>query len=163
MRGTVIREAVEADAETILRLIVELAEFEQLADEVRATKADILRDGFGPRRYFECLLAEVDGEAVGFALFFHDYSTFEGRPGIYLEDLYVREEQRGRGLGRRLIGRLAALAVERNCRRLDLSVLHWNPAREVYRRLGFEQMSDWLPYRLTGEKLRLLAESDGAR
>ncbi|MDX1711913.1 MAG: GNAT family N-acetyltransferase [Rhodovibrionaceae bacterium] len=159
MSQTVIREAAESDAGTILRLIRELAEFERLAHEVRATEADIRRDGFGPQRYFECLLAEADGEAVGFALFFHDYSTFEGRPGIYLEDLFVREEQRGRGLGRQLIARLAALAVERDCRRLDLSVLHWNPARDVYERLGFEQKQDWLPYRLSGEGLRKLAES----
>jgi GNAT superfamily N-acetyltransferase len=162
MTSTVIREAVESDAGTIMRLIAELAEFERLAHEVRATEADILRDGFGPQRYFECLLAEVDGEAAGFALFFHDYSTFEGRPGIYLEDLYVDPDQRGRGLGRRLIARLAALAVARNCRRLDLSVLHWNPAREIYSRLGFEQKADWLPYRLSGDKLKQLAETDEA-
>jgi GNAT superfamily N-acetyltransferase len=161
MSGIVIREAVERDAAAILRLIRELAEFEKLAHEVRATEEDIRRDGFGPKRYFECLLAEADGEAVGFALFFHDYSTFEGRPGIYLEDLYVRENQRGRGIGRRLMARLAALAVARDCRRLDLSVLHWNPAREVYERLGFEHKKDWLPYRLTGEALKRLAARDG--
>ncbi|MGH6943022.1 MAG: GNAT family N-acetyltransferase, partial [Geminicoccaceae bacterium] len=99
--------------------------------------------------------------AVGFALFFHNYSTFEGRPGIYLEDVYVAEGARSLGVGRKLMARLAAIAQERGCARLDLGVLHWNPARAFYRRLGFAQMEDWLPYRLTGDRLARLAATDG--
>ncbi|MHA1600775.1 MAG: GNAT family N-acetyltransferase [Alphaproteobacteria bacterium] len=156
----VIRMAEAVDAGTILRLIRDLAAFENLLDAVQATEADIRRDGFGPDRKFECLLAEVDGEAVGFALFFVSYSTFEGRAGLYLEDLYVAESARGLGLGRAIIARLARLAGERGYPRLDLAVLHWNPARAFYERLEFQQSTDWLPYRLTGNALRILAQED---
>jgi GNAT superfamily N-acetyltransferase len=156
-----IRPATAGDAAAIVRLVRELGEYEKLADHVRITEADVLRDGFGERPRFECLLAEVDGEAVAFALFFHNYSTFEGRPGIYLEDLHVTEAARGLGIGQRLMGRLAALALERGCRRLDLWALHWNPAREFYERLGFRHMEDWLPYRVDGDALRRLAEERG--
>ncbi len=149
------------DAGTILRLIRELAEFEGLVHEVRAREADILRDGFGAAPRFECLLAEVDDEALGFALFFHNYSTFEGRAGIFLEDIYVNERIRALGVGRALMARLARLAIERGCARFELSVLHWNPAREFYRRLGFEHNADWLPYRVGGASLARLAEEDG--
>ncbi len=149
------------DAGTILRLIRELAEFEGLAHEVRAREADILRDGFGDAPRFECLLAEVDDEALGLALFFHSYSTFEGRAGIFLEDIYVDERIRALGVGRALMARLARLAIERGCARFELSVLHWNPAREFYRRLGFDHNVDWLPYRLVGAALARLAEEDG--
>jgi GNAT superfamily N-acetyltransferase len=157
----VIRIARREDAGTILRLIRELAEFEGLLPEVRAREADILRDGFGDAPRFECLLAEVDGEALGFALFFHNYSTFEGRAGIFLEDIYVNERVRGLGLGRALMARLARLAIERGCARFELSVLHWNPARVFYRRLGFDHNVDWLPHRLGGAALARLAEEDG--
>ncbi len=154
----VIRMARAEDSATILNLIRALAEFENLLDAVRATEADIRRDGFGPDRRFECLLAEVDGEAVGFALFFPSYSTFEGRAGLYLEDLYVAESARGLGVGRAIMAHLARLAGERGYPRLDLSVLHWNPARAFYERLAFRQSADWLPYRLEGEALRALAQ-----
>lgn len=154
---TVIRAAAPADAGTILRLVRELAAFEGLSEKVRAAEADILRDGFGARPRFQCLLAEVGGQAVGFALYFYNYSTFEGRPGIYLEDLYVAEAVRGRNIGRRLMARLAAIAVEQDCRRIDLSMLHWNPARRFYEGLGLAQVADWLPFRLEGEALRRLA------
>jgi GNAT superfamily N-acetyltransferase len=152
-----IRPATAGDAAAIVRLVRELADYEKLADQVRITEADVLRDGFGERPRFECLLAELDGEAVAFALFFHNYSTFEGRPGIYLEDLHVTEAARGLGIGQRLMGRLAALALERGCRRLELWALHWNPARDFYQRLGFRQMEDWLPYRIDGDALWRLA------
>jgi len=155
-----IRMALVEDSATILRLIRELAEFENLLDAVRATEADIRRDGFGPERRFECLLAEVDGQAVGFALFFPSYSTFEGRAGLYLEDIYVVPSVRGLGIGRALMARLARLAGERDFPRLDLSVLQWNPARAFYERLDFRQSTDWLPYRLSGQALRALAEED---
>jgi GNAT superfamily N-acetyltransferase len=160
MPSVIIRPAESSDAATIVRLVRELATFERLADQVRITEADVLRDGFGERRHFECLLVEVEGTAAGFVLFFHTYSTFEGRPGIYVEDLYLAQPARGLGIGRRLLARLAQIALERDCRRLDLSVLHWNPARGFYDRLGFRQRDDWLPYRLTGDALaRLAAES----
>ena len=155
-----IRSAEASDAATIVRLVRELADFEGLLDQVRLTEADVLRDGFGERPRFECLLAEVDGAAVGFALYFEDYSTFEGRPGIFVEDLYVAEAARGLGIGRRLLARLAQIAIERDCRRLDLMVLHWNPARGFYERLGFRHSADWLPYRVTGEALARLAGED---
>ncbi len=156
----VIRAATPEDAGAIVRLIRELAEFEGLLESVRTSEADILRDGFGATPRFECLLAEVGGAAVGFALFFHNYSTFEGRAGIYLEDIYVAPGARKLGIGRALMARLARLAIERDCRRFEFWVLHWNPAREFYQRLGFEHMSDWLPYRLTGAELKRLADQD---
>jgi GNAT superfamily N-acetyltransferase len=153
-----VRPAGAADAPTIVRLVRELAAYEGLLDQVRITEADVLRDGFGERPCFACLLAEVDGAAVGFALYFEDYSTFEGRPGIFVEDLYVAEQARGLGVGRRLLARLAQIAVERDGRRLDLMVLHWNPARRFYERLGFRHSAGWLPYRLAGDALARLAE-----
>ena len=155
-----IRSAEASDAATIVRLVRELADFEGLLDQVRLTEADVLRDGFGERLRFECLLAEVDGAPVGFALYFEDYSTFEGRPGIFVEDLYVAEAARGLGIGQQLLARLAQVAIERDYRRLDLMVLHWNPARGFYERLGFRHSADWLPYRITGEALARLAGED---
>jgi GNAT superfamily N-acetyltransferase len=153
-----IRHATPADAATIVRLVGALASFEGLADKVRLTEADVLRDGFGARPRFECLLAEIDGAAVGMALYFTTYSTFEGRPNLYVEDLYLAEAARGRGLGRKLLARLAAIALERGYRRLDLAVLDWNPARGFYDRLGFRHTDGWLPYRVDGEALIRLAE-----
>ncbi len=162
MTTALIRSARREDAATILRLIRELAEFENLLDHVRASEEDILRDGFGPTPRFECLLAELDGAAVGFALFFYNYSTFEGRAGLYLEDIYISPEARGAGLGRAIMTRLASIAAARGCARLDLWVLHWNPAREFYRNLGFGHLEDWLPYRVEGEALKKLAGEDRA-
>lgn len=157
MLSVSIRPAEPSDAATIVRLVRELADFEGLLGQVRISEADVLRDGFGERPRFECLLAEVDGAPVGLALYFEDYSTFEGRPGIFVEDLYVAEAARGLGVGRRLVARLAQITSERDCRRLDLMVLHWNPARSFYDRLGFRHSADWLPYRLTGDALARLA------
>lgn len=163
------RHAGPEDMANVLRMIRELARFEMAEDEVRATEADLLRDGFGRRPRFEVLLAETVGiptgvaetsEPIGFALFFHTYSTWEGRPGLYVEDLYVAERARGLGAGRRLLAALAALALARDCRRLELSVLHWNPARDFYAALGFGPLSEWRPYRLAGAALaRLAAEA----
>jgi GNAT superfamily N-acetyltransferase len=157
-----VRLAQPSDAGTILALIRELAAFEELLHEVRATEADIRRDGFGPQPRFECLLADLAGEPVGFALFFHNYSTFEGRAGLYLEDIYVRPAARGRGVGRALMRALARAALERDCARFELSVLHWNPARDFYGELGFTQMANWLPYRLAGQALTRLAQEPDA-
>lgn len=161
MSTIAIRVATAADAATIVRLVRELAAFEGLADQVRMTIEDVLRDGFGARPCFECLLAEIGDQAVGMALYFQTYSTFEGCANIYLEDLYLAEAVRGQGLGKRMLARLAAVAVERGCRRLDLEVLDWNPARGFYDRLGFRHRQGWLPYRVDGEALgQLAAEAD---
>lgn len=161
MSGTVIRFAAREDAAEILRLIRELATYEELLDQVRVSEADILRDGFGEQPRFECLIAEHDGEAVGLAVFFHTYSTFAGRPGLYLEDLIVSEAARGLGLGRRLVARLAGIALERGCPRIDFAVLPENPARDFYARIGATQKEDWLGYRLSGPALQRLAGEAG--
>ena len=160
MTKVVIRAATAADAATIVRLLRALADYEDLLDQARMDEAAVLRDGFGERPHFECLLAEVAGAAVGVAVFYHTYSPFAGRPELYVEDIFVDQAARGRGVGRALMARLAALALERNCFCLDLSVLDWNPARDFYRRLGFRQVEDWLPYRLDGEGLRRLAAAE---
>ena len=156
-----IRAAGAADAATVVRLIRALAAYESMLDQVRITEADVLRDGFGTRPCFECLLAEVGGEAVGLAIHRPSYSTFDGRPGLYVEDLFVAESARGLGVGRRLMTRLAAIAQERGCSRISLAVLHWNPARRFYDRLGFTQVEDWLPYQLSGDAFARLAREDG--
>ncbi len=125
-----------------------------------ATEEDLHRYGFGPERRFEALLAFLEGEPAGFGLFFPDFSTWRGRPGLYLEDLYVREWARGRGVGRRLMGRLAALAIERDWPALHFAVLNWNPACEFYHRLGIAARDEWQPYSATGEVLHRLAAED---
>ena len=155
-----IRFATVDDVGLLLDLIRELAEYERAPDAVIATEDDLLRHGFGPERRFEALLAFVDGEPAGFALFFPNFSTWRGRPGLYLEDLYVREWARRRGVGRRLIARLAAIAVERDWPALHFMVLDWNPARGFYRRLGLEAREEWLPHGAAGEPLRRLAAED---
>ena len=157
MPQVTIRPALPTDVETILRFIKGLAEFEHEPAAVKTTPADLLRDGFGEHPKFEVLIAELDSTPVGFALFFHTYSTWEGRPGLYLEDIFVVEPARGAGVGRKLMAALAAIAVARGCARLELAVLHWNPAREFYHRLGMAHMDQWLPYRLTGDALHALA------
>jgi GNAT superfamily N-acetyltransferase len=155
-----VRPAAPGDASAIVSMVRDLARFEDMLDQVQITEADVLRDGFGAAPRFEALIAERDGAPVGFALFFHNYSTFEGRSGLYLEDIYVAPEARGAGAGKALMARVARIALERACPRFELSVLHWNPAREVYQRLGFRHSSDWLPYRLKGEALHHLADLD---
>ncbi len=154
-----LRDGVAADVPAILGLVRDLAAFEQAPDAVKATEADLLRDGFGPIPRFHVRLVELDGRPAGFTLWFFNYSTWEGRPGIFLEDLFVAEWARGRGLGRRLIEDLAAIAVKHQATRLDLSVLDWNPARGFYEKIGFRWIKNWLPYRLSGEALEKLATS----
>jgi GNAT superfamily N-acetyltransferase len=150
--------ATEADVETIHGFICQLAEYEKLSHEVVATPDDLRRHLFGPRPVAEVVLARWQGEAVGFALFFHNYSTFLGKPGIYLEDLFVNPERRGLGIGKTLLTWLAALAVERGCGRLEWSVLDWNtPAIDFYRALGSRAMDEWTVERLTGDRLLALA------
>ncbi len=153
-----IRTATEADVPLILSLIKELAEYERLAHEVSATE-DLLRESlFGERQGAEALLGYHEGDPAGFALFFHNFSTFLGRSGIYLEDLYVKPELRGRGVGRAMLVYLAKLARERKCGRLEWSVLNWNePAIRLYRGIGALPMDGWTVYRLTGESLEGLA------
>ena len=142
-------------------MVRELAIYEREPPaSVEARESDYLRDCFGPARRCEVLIGEVDARVQGFALFFHNYSTWIGRAGIHVEDLFVREGARGQGLGRRLLAALALIALERGCRRLDLEVLDWNPARKLYEHLGFTRQSQWLPYRLAAEGIaRLAAEA----
>lgn len=155
-----IRPAREDDAATLLRLIRALAEYERLADQVVATEAGLRESLFGATPRAEAVLAEAGGDAIGFALWFHNFSTFLGRHGLYLEDLFVLPEWRSRGVGRALLVHLARIAVERGCGRMEWSVLDWNaPAIGFYRRLGAVPMDEWTVYRLTGEALTRLAAS----
>jgi GNAT superfamily N-acetyltransferase len=155
-----IRPATEADLATIVELIRALAEYERLSQEVVMDAELLRRSLFGERPYAEVLIAEENGESAGFALFFHNFSTFVGRPGIYLEDLFVRPEHRGKGYGKALLKRLAEIAVERDCGRLEWAVLDWNePALGFYRSLGARPNEEWTVYRLAGDSLRSLAAS----
>jgi GNAT superfamily N-acetyltransferase len=161
-----IEPAAEADVPLILAFIRELAEYERMLDRVVATEAVLHEQLFGARPGAEVVIARWAGEPAGFALFFHNFSTFLGRRGLYLEDLFVRPAYRGRGVGRALLAHLARAAVERGCGRLEWWVLDWNePAIGFYRALGAEPMSDWTVFRLSGEPLAALARSpaDGAR
>jgi GNAT superfamily N-acetyltransferase len=153
-----IRPATRADLPLIAALIRELADYEKLAHEVRFDEAVLGERLFGARQYAEVVIGEVDGEAQGFALFFHNFSTFEGKPGVYLEDLYVRPAARGCGLGKALLRHLAALAVERDCARLEWWVLDWNaPAIGFYEKLGARPMDEWTVMRVDGAALAALA------
>lgn len=157
-RDVTIRPAQERDVPLIYSFIRELAEYEHLLHEVKATEQDVRESLFGPRPYAEAVLGCLDGEPVGFALFFHNYSTFMGRPGLYLEDLYVRPQARRNGVGRKLFNYLARLAMERGCARLEWAVLNWNePAIQFYRGLGAVPIDEWTVYRLSGPALAELA------
>lgn len=164
----VVRWAILTDADTIVDLVRALALYEkEPLSSVKLTADDVRRDGFGPQPRFEVLLAEDDGKALGFALFFPNYSTWEGRAGLFIEDLFVREEARGRGLGRQLVTAVAAIARARGCPRIDLNVLDWNPTRDFYHRIGAHHMKDerqsWLPYRMRASAIAALAdEADAA-
>lgn len=155
-----VRAAGPEDVGSLLELIRGLAAYERQPEAVVATEADLLRYGFGPEPRFEALLADLDGKPAGFALFFPDFSTWHGRPGLYLEDLFVLEWARKSGVGRRLIARLAAIAVERGWSALRFNVLDWNPARGFYERLGLAARSEWLPYGADGVALQRLAAED---
>ena len=155
-----IRFATPEDAGLLLEFVRELAAYEKMPDAVMASEDDLLRHGFGPERRFEAIIALVGDQPAGFALFFPDFSTWRGRPGLYLEDIFVREWARRLGVGRRLMARLAAIAAERNWPALRFMVLDWNPARGFYHRLGAERRNEWLPYGATGEALRRLAAED---
>jgi GNAT superfamily N-acetyltransferase len=154
-----IRPATEQDVPTILGFIRALAEYEHLEHEVVATEDSLRRTLFGPRAYAEVVFACVGDEPLGFALFFHNYSTFLGKPGIYLEDLFVRPQARGRGLGKRLLTWLAQTTVARDCGRLEWAVLDWNePSINFYKGLGAVHKHEWQIFRLTGEALTALAD-----
>ncbi len=153
-----IRSAVHADLPLIFRLICELAEYEKLRHEVRADEATLGCHLFGPAPKAEVIIGEIDGIARGFALFFHNFSTFEGRPGIYLEDLFVEPGARGSGLGKALLAELARIALDRDCARLEWAVLDWNePAIAFYRSLGAKPMDEWTVNRVDGDALSALA------
>jgi GNAT superfamily N-acetyltransferase len=157
-----IRSASEGDVPVILSLIRELAEYERAPDAVVATEAALRDVLFGPKRSADVLLALESGEAVGFAVYFYNFSTWLGRPGLYLEDLFVRPAVRGKGFGRALLERLAQIAKERGCGRMEWAVLDWNdPAIQFYRKLGAEPMNEWTVFRLTQEGIAKLA--DGAQ
>ena len=153
-----IRPARPDDAATIVALVRELAVYErEPLSSVKLSEADILRDGFGVAPSFELLVATLDARVVGFTLFFPNYSTWEGRAGLHVEDLFVHEAARGHGLGRRLMVEIARLAIARGYRRIDLSVLEWNPARRFYERLAMDELAEWRPYRMNAAAIARLA------
>jgi GNAT superfamily N-acetyltransferase len=153
-----IRDASERDVSAIAQLIRELAEYERLAHEAVASEAMLRESLFGPRRYAEVLMGETGDAVAGFALYFHNYSTFLGKPGLYVEDVYVRPPYRGRGLGIAFFRRIARLAVDRGCGRMEWAVLDWNePALNFYRKIGATPLSDWTTQRLVGDDLLRLA------
>ena len=153
-----IRNATPEDVPLVLHFIKELAVYERLAHEVVANEELIRSTLFGEKPSAEVIIAEEDGEPAGFALFFHNYSTFMGRHGLYLEDLFVKPEFRGRGIGKALLAHLAAIAKERNCGRFEWAVLNWNePAIDFYKSLGAKSVDEWIIFRMTGESLDALA------
>jgi GNAT superfamily N-acetyltransferase len=150
----VIRGANCADSQLLLGFIKELAQYEKLSHEAVATSAILEQNLFGERPYAEVLIAEFQGQAIGYALFFHSFSTFTGRPGIYVEDIYVQPQLRGKGFGKCLMSYIARLAIERNCSRMEWSVLDWNePSIQFYRSIGAVAMDGWSVQRLDGAAL----------
>jgi GNAT superfamily N-acetyltransferase len=155
-----ISPATATDVPLILSLINDLAEYEKLRHESVATETSIHEALFGPKPHAEAVIARFEGEPAGFALFFHNFSTFLGKPGLYLEDLFVRPAYRGRAIGKALLSHLASLAVQRNCGRFQWQVLDWNrPSRDFYESLGAQADPAWVNYRMSGDALRRLAES----
>ena len=155
---TTIRAATPDDVGQILTFIRSLAAFEREPDAVKNTEKALLRHGFGPNPFFFCLIAEQDGQSAGFALYFYKFSTFLTLPGIWLEDLFVYPQFRRNGIGRALLQRVANIAVEQGCGRLEWTALEWNKlATDFYKRLGAEELSDWRVYRMTGNALKNLA------
>jgi GNAT superfamily N-acetyltransferase len=153
-----LRPAQAEDVPTIHKLIRGLAEYEHEPHAAEATEQDLLRDGFGAYPRFHCILAEWDGATAGFALYYYNYSTWKGRPGIFLDDLFVWPEYRGKGIGKALLLRVARIAAEENCGRYEWLVLDWNtPSIEFYEGLGARRMQQWLPMRVEGEALLELA------
>ena len=151
-----IRPAVEQDAPVLLSLIKELAVFEKLADRVINSEEAVRETLFGQKTYAEAKIAYWEGEPAGMVIFFHNYSTFLGKPGLYIEDLFVREKFRGRGIGKALFLECARLAKERNCGRMEWVVLDWNPAREFYEKMGAYPLTEWVIYRMDEDSLENL-------
>ena len=151
-----IRPAAEQDAPILLSLIKELAVFEKLADKVFNSEDAVRETLFGPKAYAEAEIAYWDDEPAGMVIFFHNYSTFLGKPGLYIEDLFVREKFRGRGIGKALFLECARLAKERNCGRMEWVVLDWNPAREFYEKMGAYPLTEWVIYRMDEDSLENL-------
>jgi GNAT superfamily N-acetyltransferase len=159
MAETLIRWATENDAALIVHFIRALAIYEkEPVEHVHITEADVVRDGFREPRRFEVLIAALDGKPVGFTLFFPRYSTWQGRHGVYIEDIFVDESARGTGIGRKIIAAVAKIAQARGASRIDLSVLKWNPARNFYHRLGFDHAEPWMSYRLGESQFAALAD-----
>jgi GNAT superfamily N-acetyltransferase len=155
-----IRRATAEDVPLLAAFIRELAAYERLAHAATATEDSLRQHLFGPRPAAEAIIAELDGRPVGYAIYFTNFSSFTGRPGIYLEDVYVQPSSRGRGIGKRMLVHVAQLAVERGCARFEWAVLDWNePSIEFYTSLGAQAMSDWTVYRLTGDALEKLASN----
>lgn len=153
-----IRRATAADVPQILAFVRALAAFEREPDAAVATEADLLRDGFGPKPFYFCLIADCDGQPAGFALYFFNYSTWAGRPGLYLEDIFVQPAFRSLGIGKALLQRIAAIALENNCSRVQWEVLDWNtPAIDFYRAMGAEFLDEWRNVRVIGDALQRLA------
>jgi len=156
--ATRIRPATPADIPLILAFIRSLAMYERAPEQVTATEADLLRDGFGPNPFYFCLIAEHDGRPAGFALYFFSYSTWQAKPGVYLEDLFVEPEFRGLGIGKALLEAVAAIAVKKGCGRYEWAVLDWNtPAIDFYRAKGGEFLDEWRKVRVDGDALKRLA------
>ena len=161
MAATVIRAATPADVPMMLRFVKELAEYEREPEAVVASEADLLRDGWGPEPRFRCVIAEYEGEAAGFALFFASYSTWRGHHGLRLEDLYVTPAKRGNGIGKALLTHLAQVAEDEGCPRLEWDVLAWNaPAIGFYEKIGAQMLTEWRIMRVADDALRGLAGED---
>ena len=159
-----IRPATRADVDLILEFIRALAEYERAPDSAVATADDIIRDGFSDNPKFRVVIADWNGQPAGFAFFFYNYSTWLGRPGIYLEDLFVHSEYRGRGIGKALLVHLAQIAVRENCYGMNWQVLDWNtPSIEFYESIGAKQLKEWIPMRIMGEQLKKLANEESLR
>lgn len=154
-----IRKAIKKDIPDMLSLIHELAIYEKEPEAVKTTPEDLLRDGFGENPFFQCIVVEENGSIQGMALYFFTWSTWEGCPSLYLEDLYVKESTRGKGFGLALLKKLAQIALEKKCKRFEWSVLDWNmPARNFYHSIGAAHKEGWLPYRIEGDALNNLAQ-----
>lgn len=158
-----IRPATQKDVRLILDFIRDLAEYERAPEQAVATEADLLRDGFGSNPIFHCVIADWDGKPAGFALFFYNYSTWQGRPGLYLEDLFVRPAFRKKGIGKALLVYLAQVAVRENCGRFQWAVLDWNtPSIDFYKSLGATTLKEWLIMRVEGDDIARLARQTSA-
>lgn len=161
MSQITLRQATADDVDSLHAMLRLMAETLRPEQPIAATPQSLQRDGFGSRPLFEATIAEHESKPCGFALWTVNYSTWEGRPGIFIEDIFVHEHVRRLGVGRELFCELARIAVERGYARIDLNVLHWNPARKFYSALGVSQLDDWVPYRIEGAKLKALAGTTG--